>query len=145
MRYLMPNFPCEFEIPDDRLAESGIGNFSPRTTAYRSSADVRPITLVKVAPLLRFKSVPKDWRGLEQNRFVDLLKGFVADDFIPPVPVVQLPDSNHLVRLSYRYCIGDGFHRYYASILAGFSHLPATVDTLDELLGMRTRHWTNVL
>ena len=96
MRYLMPNFPCGFEIPDDWIAESGIGNFSPRATAYRSSADVRLIPLMEVAPLLRSKSVPKDWRGLEQKRFVDLLKGFVADDFIPPVPVVQLPDSNHL-------------------------------------------------
>jgi hypothetical protein len=122
MRYLMPNFPCEFEIPDDWIAASGIGNFSPRRTAYRSSADVRLITLVEVAPLLRFKSVPKDWRGLEQKRFVVLLKRFVANDFIPPVPVVQLLDSNRLVRLSYRYCIGDGFHRYYASILAGFSN-----------------------
>ena len=134
MRYLMPNFPCEFEIPDDWIAESGIGNFSPRATAYRSSADVRLIPLMEVAPLLRSKSVPKDWRGLEQKRFVVLLKGFVADDFIPPVPVVQLPDSNHLMRLPCRYCIRDGFHRYYASILADFSHLPATVDTLDELL-----------
>ena len=90
MCYLMPNFPCEFEIPDDWIAESGIGNFSPRATAYRSSADVRLIPLVEVAPLLRSKSIPKDWRGSEQKRFVDLLKGFVADDFIPPVPVVQL-------------------------------------------------------
>ena len=117
MRYLMPNFPCEFEIPDDWIAESGVGS---RATAYRSSADVRLIPLMEVAPLLRFKSVPRDWRGLKQKRFVVLLKGFVADDFIPPVPVVQLPDSNHLVRLSYRYCIRDGFHRYYASILAGY-------------------------
>jgi hypothetical protein len=129
MRYLMPNLPCEFEIPDDWIAESDIGDFSPRAIAYRSSADARLIPLTEVAPLPRFKSVPNDWQGFERKRFVDLLKGFVTDDSIPPVPVVQLPDSSHLVRLSYRYCIRNGFHRYYGSILAGFSHLPATVDT----------------
>jgi hypothetical protein len=118
-----------------RLAPLGdADNFSPRATAYRSSADARLIPLPEIVPLPRFKPFPKDWRGFERKRFVDLLRGFVADDSISPVPVIQLPDSGHLVRLSYRYCIRDGFHRYYGSILAGFSHLPATVDTLDELL-----------
>jgi hypothetical protein len=135
MRYLMPNFPCEFEIPDDWIAEAGIGNFGPRAAAYRSSDDARLIPLTtQVAPTPRFESFAKDWRGFERRRFVDLLKGFVADSLIPPVPVIQLPDPSHLVRLPYRYCIRDGFHRYYGSILAGFSHLPTTVDTLDELL-----------
>jgi hypothetical protein len=134
MRYSMPNLPCEFEIPDDWISESGINDFCPRETAYRASTEANLAALPEIVPLPRFNRFPKNWRGFERTRLINLLKGFVAGDSIPPVPVIQLPDSGHLLRLSYRYCIRDGFHRYYGSIIAGFSHLPTVVETLDELL-----------
>ena len=79
------------------------------------------------------KQCPNDWRGFDHGRLIDVLKGFVAGDVIEPVPVIQLPDSDHLVRLPYRYCIRNGFHRYYASIVAGFTSLPASIVKLEEL------------
>jgi hypothetical protein len=134
MRFPMPNFPCDFEIPDDWIAESGIGSFSPDAPAYQSTNDATLISLAEIVPLPRVQTVPKDWRGFERKRLVDVLRGIVAGNAIDPVPMVTLPESDHLVRLSYRYCIRDGFHRYYASIAAGFTCLPATVATLEELL-----------
>ena len=59
MRYLMLNFPCEFEIPDDWIAEAGIGNFGRRAAAYRSSDDARLIPLTQVAPTPRFNRLRK--------------------------------------------------------------------------------------
>ena len=133
MRYAMPNFPCEFEIPDDWITESGLTSFNPSASAYRSSADAELVPLSEIAPLPRVQTCWKDWRGFDRKQLVDVLKGIVAGDEIKPVPMIQLPDSDHLVRLSYRYCVRDGFHRYYASIAAGFTCLPASIVTLEEL------------
>jgi hypothetical protein len=36
MRYAMPYFPLELEIPDDWLTDVGMSAFTPATRAYRS-------------------------------------------------------------------------------------------------------------
>src|SRR5580700_4760124 len=91
MRYSMPNFPCEFEIPDEWIAESGIDSFTPNATAYRSIADAKLVSLSEIVPVPRVQACPKDWHGFERARLLDVLKGIVAGDVIEPVPLIQLP------------------------------------------------------
>ena len=38
MRFPMPHYPSEFEIPDDWLREAGVIGFTPLTTSYHSTA-----------------------------------------------------------------------------------------------------------
>jgi hypothetical protein len=39
MRYSAPNFPGEFEIPDDWLTGTGIDSFAPSAEAYGDRCD----------------------------------------------------------------------------------------------------------
>lgn len=36
MRFAMPNFPCDFGIPDNWLTEAGMGGFHRTGSAFRS-------------------------------------------------------------------------------------------------------------
>jgi hypothetical protein len=134
MRYSMPNFPCEFEIPDAWLVEAGFDKFTPSASAYHSDADnVKLVPLREIEPPYRLRTCTKDWLGFDRARLVDVLKGIVDRANIEPVPLMQLPPGNLLVTVQYPYRVRDGFHRFYASIAAGFEFLPATVTTLAEL------------
>src|SRR5262245_28723494 len=64
MRYAMPNFRCEFEIPDDWLTEAGAVGFIPPSTAYHSSSDAILVPLVDIEPPYCSLTIIKDWRGL---------------------------------------------------------------------------------
>jgi len=38
MRFPMPNFPCDFELPDDWVAEAGMVGFVATAAAYHSTS-----------------------------------------------------------------------------------------------------------
>jgi hypothetical protein len=126
MRYAMPHFPCEFDIPDDWLVEAGMTGFAPTTIAYRSSSNAHPIPLVAIEPPSRVLTVPKDGCGFERARLVSVLKGIVTAAEIEPVPLLELPVYEFGPN-TYRYRVRDGFHRFYASIVAGFEYLAAVI------------------
>ena len=69
MRYAMPHFPCEFDIPDH------MAGFVPATVAYRSSSNSQPVPLVAIEPHGRLLTVAKDGRGFDRARLVSVLKG----------------------------------------------------------------------
>jgi hypothetical protein len=126
MRYAMPNFPGEFEIPDDWLTEARIIGFVPSARAYRSSADAILVRLTNIEPPYRIVGVAKDWRGFDRSRFISVLKGIVAAAEIEPVPLLELPVYEFAPN-TYRYRVCNGFHRFYASIVTGFECLPVVV------------------
>jgi hypothetical protein len=126
MRYAMPNFPSEFEIPDDWLTEAGLIGFVPTTTAYHSSSDAVLVPLIVIEPPHRILAVTKDWRGFDRSRFISVLKGIVAAAEIEPVPLLELPVFEFAPN-TYRFRVRNGFHRFYASIVAGFECLSATI------------------
>jgi hypothetical protein len=128
MRYPMPNYPCDFEIPDDWLAEAALNNFTPTSAAYRSSDEAAPVPFKDVEPPYRVMTHPKDWRGFDRTRLVSILKGFVAGAEIEPVPLLELPPVEFPLFRPYRYRVSNGFHRFYASIAAGFTHLSGVVS-----------------
>jgi len=126
MRYRMPNYPCEFEIPDSWLAEAGMDGFSPTALAYRSSADAVLVPLTKIVPPPQYTTSPMDWRGFDRDRLVRLLKGFVIGAKIEAVPLLEIPEVEFAPR-PYQYRARDGYHRFYASIAAGFGCLPGSI------------------
>jgi hypothetical protein len=126
MRYAMPSFPCELEIPDDWLAEAGIAGFTPTTRAYRSSSDAVEVPLTDIEPPHRVLRVAKDWRGFDRCRFVSVLNGILTAAEIEPVRLLELPVYEFGPN-TYRYRVRNGFHRFYASIIAGFECLAAVI------------------
>jgi hypothetical protein len=126
MRFPMPHFPTEFEIPDEWLLEAWIIGFTPRASAYRSTARAVLVPLTQIEPAPRLVTHPKDWHGFERVRLICLLKGFVAGDEIEPVSLCRLP-ALELGPSPYRYRVAHGVHRYYGSIAAGYEQLPALI------------------
>jgi hypothetical protein len=136
MRYAMPNQPCEFELPDDWLAESGLVGDTLTATAYCSTATAMLVPLREIEPPFRSQAHPKDWRGFDRARLVNVMKGIAERAEIEPVPLIELPPGDRLALAPYRYRVRDGFHRFYASVAAGFGFLPATVVSMDDLLAL---------
>jgi hypothetical protein len=123
MRFPMPHFSTEFEIPDEWLSEANFVGFKPSAVAYRSSPCAILVPLTRAEPIARFTSHPKDFRCFDRARLIRILQGLVADDEIGPVEAIELP-GREFCDVPYRYRVCDGYHRFYASIAAGFAMLP---------------------
>jgi len=121
----------EFEICDEWLVESGMDGFVRERQSYRTdrhdSYEVRIDEVEPVTARLRHGLFRDDAEtGLTaKQRSMKILRGFAAGDAIPAVRVVRLPPGSR-----YAYKLTDGAHRFYLSIGAGFTHVPA-VDGFD--------------
>jgi hypothetical protein len=127
MRAPMPNFPCSFEIPDEWWIESGMTTFTAQGRAYRSSGNAQLVPLEEIEPLFCKSMKCRDWCGFDRERMIRILNSIASGDELKPVPLVALPYSELPSRAAYAYRALDGFHRFYASIAAGFECLPASV------------------
>ncbi len=127
MHFALPNFPCEFEVPDDWLAEAGIIGFAATTQAYRCTVDAELVALSKIEPPPRHLTCPKDWHGFERTRLIYFLKCIVSGSAIEPVPLRKLYTEQYLPT-PFTYCVADGFHRFHAAIIGGYKFLPATTS-----------------
>jgi hypothetical protein len=125
MRFRMPYFPCDFEILDDWWIEAGMAGFTSSRPAYRSTT-AETIALDDIEPVYRRPSAPRDWHGFRRIDLVSILKGFVADNEIPPIELLVLPPLHDLSGELFKYRVVHGYHRFYASIAAGFEFVPAT-------------------
>jgi hypothetical protein len=126
MRFALPLFPAEFEIPDAWWSEAGMSGFRPAEAAYRSTADAtHRIPLREIEPPFRLPEVPRDFRGFDRKRMIHILMRIAADEEIDPVPVLILPPLRDISRAPFRFRVLDGVHRFYASIAAGFECLPS--------------------
>ena len=127
MRFPYPVFPAEFEIPDDWWREAGMAGFTPAGPSYLSSGQAVPIIqLREIEPPFRYPEHPKDFRGFDRSRLVRLLSGFVTGAAIEPVPLRVLPETE-FSHAPFRYRVRDGYHRFYASVAAGYTCLPGEV------------------
>jgi hypothetical protein len=127
MHFPMPNFPCEFELPDEWLMEAGMVGSRPTGSAYASDHSAILVPLREIEPPFRNLEVPKDWHGFDRVRMVRVLRGIVSGAEIPPVPLRELPEEVFPDLRPYRYRVRDGIHRFYASIAAEFQKLPAVI------------------
>jgi hypothetical protein len=127
MRFFMPLLPTEFEIPSGWWAEAGMPGFTPLALSYRSTASAVIIPLREIEPLPRSPEHPRDWRGFDRGRMISVLNGIATGAEIEPVPVVELPYAD-FPQSPYLYRIYNGFHRFYASVAAGFECLPVVIS-----------------
>lgn len=127
MRFPFPLLPAEFEIPDDWWVEAGMSNFTPNTLTYRSTAEAaHTVALRDIEPPFRWPEVPKDFRGFDRKRMIDVLSGIAMDVALPPLPLLVLPPLPDISRAPFSYRVLDGVHRFYASVAAGFVAVPAS-------------------
>jgi hypothetical protein len=124
MRFAMPNYPCEFELPDGWWVEAGMVGFARTALAYRSTGAAVPVPLQEIEP--PYRRPEKDWRGFDRRRLISVLNGIATGAEIAPVPLLQLPPDLPS-RAPYGFRVLDGFHRFYGSIAAGFECLPASI------------------
>jgi hypothetical protein len=123
MRFRFPLLPAEFEIPDSWWADAGMAAFCPGAPSYRSTPDAVLVPLREVEPPFRRPEVMHDGQGFGRARMIRVLSAMVTGAEMPPVPVVALPSADDPASpFAYRVC--DGFHRFYASVAAGFEKLP---------------------
>lgn len=123
------------DLEDEWWTKAGMLAFRPRGIAYRSAATTRGqvglIALSDVAPLLRrlshgvFNNDAET--GLSAPERVHRILVALRDDVpLPPVELVrQAPGYPQPYRLAH------GAHRFYCSLAAGFTHIPAIVFDRD--------------
>ncbi|MEY2525609.1 MAG: hypothetical protein QOE73_380, partial [Verrucomicrobiota bacterium] len=113
-----------FEIPDDWWRFTEMERFKPSEGGYYpycqpKSGLVEIVSLSDVEPLRRNKGVAL----FKKYKLVPVLFAFASPECaLPPVELNPINSSGQ-----YRYKVHNGCHRYYASIAAGYTKLPAVV------------------
>ncbi len=129
MRFRVPEEPFEFQIADVDWAFAGMDQFRPATQFFSyprglqlPEADIRVVPLPEIEPCApRFART----EPLARERIVPILLAFRCQEgVLPPVQVEALKDSRYQFRLV------NGFHRYCASIAAGFTEIPVVTHPL---------------
>ncbi|MCZ6625242.1 MAG: ParB/Srx family N-terminal domain-containing protein [Deltaproteobacteria bacterium] len=126
------HYGLKFELRDDWWVEAGMVGFDVQDSAYKVNLNAFPnvysVSIKEVGPVHREGGVFKDDNetGLSaKERVTRILRWFREDVAIEPVEVVKLLPSD-----PYRYKLVHGAHRFYCSLAAGFTHVPA-VDGFD--------------
>ena len=121
MQFSLAHTQLDFEIPDDWWDEAGMVEFQPTSQTYCVAPNdkwlLKIVALDEVKPPTRSPGV----RWFDQTRMVYFLECIVLGDAIPPIEVHEPPNTE------LRYEVRDGFHRFYASVAAGFKYLPVSV------------------
>lgn len=119
----------EIELDDTWWEEVGMKNFAPKTIAYRvnikaaNGLEIFKVRIDEVSPVRRNPGVGifnDNNVATAKDRVESILNGFLTGSVIPPVEVVPEPKGSN-----YRYKLVHGAHRFYCSLAAGFSHVPA--------------------
>jgi hypothetical protein len=132
MRFVHGEFA--FEVNDEWWAEAGMYGFVPGSRSYRvdplAFSGVYEVRIDDVEPVPRQLSHGVFNNDAEtglraKERVVRIRQGFRTGAPLPPVETLRLAsDARHTYRLKHRA------HRFYLSIAAGFTHVPA-VDGFD--------------
>lgn len=108
-----------FEIPDDWWIFAEMNNFSPgESTAYvyRGSPEIFEVPITEIEAPTR----DPDVAFFQKCRMLPILFAFGCYVALPPIVIRPLKNSSGLCR----FTVYNGYHRYYASIAAGFAVLP---------------------
>lgn len=91
MLFDFPLFPAKFEIPDAWWEEAGMPGFRLSAESYVPDGLCATVALVTIEPPFRLHQSPLDFQGFSRARLISILSGFVADDKIEPVRLIDLP------------------------------------------------------
>ena len=113
--------PFEFEIKDKWWLEADMHNFTRLGNSYKSleNKSLKIIPIKDIQPRRRTK--PVGYKGFVKQRMLYILKGFRNNESIPPIEVIKIDNSDYL------YELHDGFHRFYASVAAEYTEIPAII------------------
>jgi hypothetical protein len=127
MRFVHRGFA--FEVNDEWWAEAGMSRFAPASRTYHVDTNRFPnfceVRIDDVDATRRqlnhgvFNDDAETGRSAK-DRVISIFRGFLNSSALPPVEVVRLPPG-----ASSRYKLTHGAHRFYLSIAAGFTHVPA--------------------
>ena len=126
MVFNTPNNDFTFDIPDDWWLFAEMDKFSPHECGFylfppKLDSIVKVVPIVEVELPTRDDGVPL----LIKRNLLPILFGFTDPECVlPPVKVTELPQTHR-----YRFRLLNGCHRYYASVTAGYTRLPVTVET----------------
>ncbi|MGI9070875.1 MAG: hypothetical protein ACR2JB_06015 [Bryobacteraceae bacterium] len=135
MKFDLPRSKSFFVIPDEWWAEANITDFTPAAPAYVSMQppypdDAIPPVAPLVLPVDEIKPVERDLQEIpgaplfgsgSKERLLRIFHAIRANEPLPPVEVIRQTSG------FYRYHLYHGAHRFYASIAARFTHIPAVI------------------
>jgi hypothetical protein len=79
-----------------------------------------------IEPPMRNEGVTLDANGFGRDRMLSILAGIRDGDALPPIDIETADPGQRPFRLR------GGFHRFFAAVDLGFSHIPADiVERLD--------------
>jgi hypothetical protein len=122
------------ELEDTWWVEAMMENFVPARRSFRPDLEaakgeaVFEARIDEVAPLKRNPGVGifnDNEVATARERVLRILAGFRAGAAIPPV-ILVVDNSG----TGFRYKLSHGSHRFYYSLAAGFSHVPA-IEGMD--------------
>ena len=123
---ILTHHGLKIPLPDCWWAETEMADFVPQARAFRPdrrAKGVFEVSLQEVAPLKRKPGVGifnDNEEATARERVLRILRDFRDDAEIWPVHLVKLAPGD-----AFGYRIGHGSHRFYCSLAAGFSHVPA--------------------
>ena len=130
----------EIELDDTWWEEACMKKFTPTTISYlvnTEAAKGQNIFNVKINDVSPVKRKPgvgifnDNEEASAKDRVVSILSGFITGSAIPPVEVVPASKDS-----GFQYKLVHGAHRFYCSLAAGFTHVPAIegfdINALDE-------------
>jgi hypothetical protein len=123
MQFNLPLGAGSFEIPDEWWAFAEMQRFSPSPGGYypyklRPANDVVIVSIDEVEPPRRNPGTAL----LKKFKLMPVLFAFQSPECaLPAIEVHSLADG------PCRYTVHNGFHRYYGSIAARYTHLPVIV------------------
>ena len=124
MKFLHNDF--EFTLDDEWWAAADMEGWKPLSRSYRSFPNAHDVLFADVNPTYErklkygvFGDDPVTGKTA-RDRVIDILRCFRKNDTLPPVEIIKAPfGAPHEVTLFH------GAHRFYLSIAAGFTHVPA--------------------
>ena len=123
MRFNLPADAGSFEIPDDWWRFAEMERFQPSPGGYypyraRPENDVDVVPIADIEPPRRSPGTPM----LKKFKMMPVLFAFQSPECALPAVEVYVATS-----APYRFTVHNGFHRFYGSVAAGYTHLPVLV------------------
>ncbi len=118
MKFITPGKkPVEFEIEDGWLNEARIHKFNPSARSYY------PLQkhLSRIIRLTDIKPPTPSGRVFDRARTISILNAFKTNSPLLAIEVVEIDDPD------YDYEVHHGFHRFYTSVVAGFTAIPVWI------------------
>ena len=130
----------EIILSDDWWAAAEMMGFVPTSNAYRPDPvhfpgrQVYLVAMQDIGPVMRGPGVAifnGNDEASARERVVRILRSLRSGDAIPPVEVVEGRPG-----YQYPYKLVHGTHRFYCTLAAGYTHVPAVegfdISTLDQ-------------